>query len=157
MKIFLLTHEREYARKTNTGSLAIEPSNGMVERILWSRTQPDQQLLQLINAEQALLIYTKGDGPSAALEDFENIIIIDATWQESQKIFNKSPYLKAAPQTLINTDRRSSYRLRLNQPDGGLCTFDCIIEILNVKGNNELAAQLEVEFERFNSGELAGA
>ena len=150
MKIFLLTHEREFSRKTNTGQLAVGPSAGIVERVLWKRLEPDKRLLALMESRQALLIYTKGDAAQSDLVDFDNIIIIDGTWQESQKIYNKSPYLKIAPQAMLNITKRSEYRLRRNQPDGGLCTIECIIEILKVKGNHPLAEQLESEFELFN-------
>jgi len=150
MKIYLLTHERELDRKSNTGQLAIEPANSVVERVVWERVKPNKQLLKLIDTEQALLIYTKGDGKNAAIEDFENIIIIDSTWQEAQKIFNKSPYLKKMPRALIETQGNSQYKLRRNQPAGGLCTIECIIEILKVKGKDELAEQLALEFEQFN-------
>ena len=37
MKIYLLTHERETHRKTNTGSLALKLAGGLVERVLWER------------------------------------------------------------------------------------------------------------------------
>jgi len=150
MKIYLLTHERELDRKSNTGQLALEPANSVVERVVWERVKPNQQLLKLIDTEQALLIYTKGDGQNAAIEDFENIIIIDSTWQEAQKIFNKSPYLKKMPRALLETPQNSQYKLRRNQPVGGLCTIECIIEILKVKGKDALAEQLALEFEQFN-------
>jgi DTW domain-containing protein YfiP len=48
MKIFLLTHERELHRATNTGSLAIGSTNEIVERIVWARVSPDKNLTQLI-------------------------------------------------------------------------------------------------------------
>jgi len=150
MKIFLLTHTRELERKSNTGQLALTSSHGIVERVVWDRVHPDQQLLALIENNQALLIYTRGDEASAVIEDFENIIIIDSTWQEAQKIFNKSPYLKKAPRALIDTQKSSEYKLRRNQPSGGLCTIECIVEILKVKGYSELAAQLMSKFEQFN-------
>jgi DTW domain-containing protein YfiP len=150
MKIYLLTHERELDRKSNTGQLALEPANSVVERVVWERVKPNQQLLKLIDTEQALLIYTKGDGQNAAIEDFENIIIIDSTWQEALKIFNKSPYLKKMPRALLETPQNSQYKLRRNQPVGGLCTIECIIEILKAKGKDALAGQLALEFEQFN-------
>ncbi|MGK0306972.1 MAG: DTW domain-containing protein YfiP, partial [Gammaproteobacteria bacterium] len=103
MKIFLLTHERELNRVTNTGSLAIDDSNEMVERILWDRVNPNKGLIKLIENNQALLLYSKGESSSAIIQEYENIIIIDATWQESQKIFNQSAYLKSAPQFTLNT------------------------------------------------------
>jgi DTW domain-containing protein YfiP len=150
MKIFLLTHERELNRVTNTGSLAIDDSNEMVERILWDRVNPNKGLTKLIENNQALLLYSKGESSSAIIQEYENIIIIDATWQESQKIFNQSAYLKSAPQFTLNTPNDSLYKLRANQPKGGLCTIECIIEVLRIKGENKIASELALKFEQFN-------
>ena len=150
MKIFLLTHERELHRATNTGSLAINDAKGIVERIHWERVNPNKELTKLIENNQALLLYSKGESSTAIVEEDDNIIIIDGTWQESQKIFNHSPYLKNAPQFTLQTSNDSSYKLRANQPKGGLCTIECIIEVLKIKGENELAAELATKFEQFN-------
>lgn len=150
MKIFLLTHERELHRATNTGSLAIDDSNNIVERIVWERVNPNKALTRLIENDEALLLYSKGETSSAIIEDYENIIIIDGTWQESQKIFNQSAYLKSAMQFTLKTPNNSSYKLRNNQPEGGLCTIECIIELLKIKGQNKLASELALKFEQFN-------
>ena len=151
MKIFLLTHEREFNRVTNTGSLAIDDSNEIVERILWDRVNPNKGLTKLIENNEALLLYSKGESSSAIIQEYENIIIIDGTWQESQKIFNQSAYLKTAPQFTLKTSNDSSYKLRGNQPKGGLCTIECIIEVLKIKGQNNIASVLALKFEQFNS------
>lgn len=150
MKIFLLTHERELHRVTNTGSLAIDDSNEIVERILWERVNPNKCLTKLIENNEALLLYSKGESSTAIIEEYENIVIIDSTWQESQKIFNQSSYLKNAPQFTLKTPNDSSYKLRGNQPKGGLCTIECIIEILRIKGQNTIASELALKFEQFN-------
>ena len=150
MKIFLLTHERELHRATNTGSLAINDAKDIVERILWQRVNPNKELTKLIENNQALLLYSKGESSTAIVEEYDNIIIIDGTWQESQKIFNHSPYLINAPQFTLQISNDSSYKLRANQPKGGLCTIECIIEVLKIKGENELAAELATKFEQFN-------
>ncbi|WP_159818965.1 tRNA-uridine aminocarboxypropyltransferase [Colwellia sp. 20A7] len=167
MKIFLLTHERELHRGTNTGSLAIDDSNDIVERILWERINPNKGLTKLIENNQALLLYSKGESISevsssaespaysstesqASIQEYENIIIIDGTWQESQKIFNHSPYLKDAPKFTLKTTNDSLYKLRANQPKGGLCTIECIIEVLKMKGQDKIASALAVKFEQFN-------
>ena len=186
MKIFLLTHERELHRGTNTGSLAIDDSNDIVERILWERVNPNKDLTKLIENNEALLLYSKGESSSAvsstvspsessamssvnslvnslvnspaissvisstSIQDYENIIIIDGTWQESQKIYNHSPYLKDAPKFTLKTSNDSSYKLRANQPKGGLCTIECIIEVLKMKGQDKIASALSVKFEQFN-------
>ncbi len=150
MKIFLLTHQRELHRATNTGSLAIDQSNEIVERIIWERVTPNKDLTKLIENNEALLLYSKGESSSAIIEEYENIVIIDGTWQESQKIFNQSSYLKNAPQFTLNTSNASSYKLRSNQPKGGLCTIECIIEVLIMKGENKMASELALKFKQFN-------
>ena len=137
-------------RATNTGSLAIDDSNEIVERILWERVYPNKDLTKLIDNNEALLLYSKGESSSAIIEEYENIVIIDGTWQESQKIFNQSSYLKNAPQFTLKTPNDSSYKLRGNQPKGGLCTIECIIEVLRIKGKNKMASELALNFEQFN-------
>jgi len=153
MKIFLLTHTRELDRATNTGSLAMENANGLVERIVWERTHPSKELIQLIENNEALLLYEQGEHSTAAIENFENIIVIDATWQEARKMFNKSPYLQQAPRLTLALKKDSAYKLRRNQPVGGLCTIECIIEILKIKGQQEIALELSQKFVAFNNQE----
>ena len=150
MKIFLLTHERELTRTTNTGSIAIENGNGVVERIFWQRTSPSKELTGLIDACNSLLLYPTESNDSESIEDYENIIILDGTWQEAAKIFNKSEYLKNMPRASIKSTAESKYKLRRNQKTDGFCTIECVIEVLRIKGLTKLASQLEIEFEMFN-------
>ena len=162
MKIFLLTHERELHRATNTGSLAIDNANNLVELIVWERVTPNKDLTRLIENNEAVLLYSKGELlaevpsaesgliPPVAIEEYENIVIIDGTWQEAKKIFNQSPYLKSAPNFTLKTEKNSLYKLRANQPRGGLCTIECIIEVLKLKGQDKMAATLSFKFEQFN-------
>lgn len=154
MKIFLLTHERELYRGTNTGSIALEHANNIVERILWERVKPNKDLTRLIDNNEAILLYSKGESSSAVssvmIEEYEHIIIIDSTWQEANKIFNQSAYLKNAPQFTLQTKQDSLYKLRANQPKGGLCTIECIIEVLKIKGKNKMASELSLKFDQFN-------
>ncbi|MBA6391186.1 DTW domain-containing protein [Colwellia sp. BRX10-3] len=170
MKIFLLTHERELQRATNTGALAIESANNIVKRVLWERINPNKDLIRLIENKEVVLLYSQRELspaispvtpsvvtsllpsllPSVTIEKYENIIIIDATWQESKKIFNQSPYLKNAPQFTLKTENDSLYKLRANQPKGGLCTIECIIEVLKLKGQVKLATVLSLKFSQFN-------
>ena len=167
MKIFLLTHERELHRETNTGALALDDSNQIVERILWQRVNPNKDLVRLIENNEAVLLYSKVESSLAvtpavtpetsspalsvvSIEEYDNIIIIDSTWQEAKKIFNHSTYLKKAPQFTLKTTNDSLYKLRANQPKGGLCTIECIIEVLRLKGQEKMAAELSLKFEQFN-------
>ncbi|QEY17447.1 DTW domain-containing protein [Cellvibrio sp. KY-GH-1] len=150
MKIFLLTHERELLRASNTGALAASLAPEIVERIIWARNSPDPALLDAIHSENTVLLYPADDA-AEPIESFENIILLDATWQEARKMFNKSPYLKNLPKAQFKTRTISRYKLRRNQPDGGLCTAECVIEILKSKNHTNAAQRLEAEFAIFNS------
>ena len=150
MNILLLTHERELNKPTNTGSIALQNSDGVIERILWQRKNPSRELVKLIDNNDALLLYPGENEKSAKIEDYENIIIIDGTWQESRKIYNKSAYLKRAPKVTLKIADSSVYQLRRNQVPGGLCTMECVIEVLKIKGYTDQSMKLENEILQFN-------
>lgn len=151
MKIFLLTHERELLRTTNTGILAKQIAPEIVERIIWARNMPDSSLLDVIKGGNTVLLYPADDTDAAPIESFDNIIVLDATWQEARKIFNRSPYLKSLPRACIKSRQVSRYQLRRNQPEEGLCTAECVVEILAAKNKTDLAERLAAEFMLFNS------
>ncbi len=161
MNIILLTHEHELNKKTNTGSIAVKHAANIVERIVWQRTTPSEKLVKLIDDGQALLLYPAQIAEKPCLEDqktdecriknFEYVVIIDSTWQQSRKIYNKSAYLQKMPKATLNTRQPSRYQLRRNQTQGGLCTIECIIEVLNAHGNSKLASHLVIEFDKLNS------
>ena len=150
LSIILLTHQRELDRKTNTGGLTLETCAGIVRQVVWARREPDAVLVELLQDNRAVLVYPGGDGPEAQLCDFEHVILLDATWQEARKMYNQSPYLHSAPKMVLAPDKVSSYRLRRNQPDGGLCTAECVIHILRDKGLALEATELEASFSAFN-------
>ncbi len=150
MNIFLLTHERELNRPTNTGSIALTHASELVKRIVWERTSPNSILLNLIRGNNAALVYTRTDAPSACIDDVENFIIPDGTWQESRKIVNKSPWLHQVPRITLHNTSESSFKLRRNQVQGGLCTVECIVELLKIKGMPDLADLLEKKYHLFN-------
>ena len=145
MKIFLLTHERELNRATNTGTIAIENANNIVERIIWQRVNPNKNLVQLIENNDAILLYSKEE---LSLET--PILNPQTAPQEANKIFNQSPYLKNASYFTLKPENISLYNLRANQPKGGLCTIECIIEVLKLKRQNKTAAALLLKFIEFN-------
>ena len=151
MKIFLLTHERELLRPTNTGVLAQNVAPEIVERIVWARNEPNPFLLDAINQGNTVLLYPVDDADVASIESSENIIVLDATWQEARKIFNRSPYLKNLTRAQINPQQISQYQLRRNQPEGGLCTAECVMEILMAKNHTDIAKTFHAAFAIFNS------
>ena len=134
--IYLLTHERELERKSNTGSLVAEFLGECCRIFVWNRVAPDPDLLHKIESESVALLYPGIE--SVALtecsEDFDSFIIIDATWQEAKKMYNHSSYLKSLPMVNVAREEASIYTLRRNQKLQGLCTAECVCEILKASG-----------------------
>lgn len=149
MQIILLTHSREVSKKTNTGQL-VQRVIPHTQTIIWQRTQPDKSLLQLIESGNTALVYPSEDNNTSTPHyDFENFILIDSTWQEARKIYNRSPYLQNLPSLELLPTSQSKYNLRRNQLEGGLCTAECAIELLLVKGKTRLANELDISFNNF--------
>ncbi len=147
MNIILLTHQRECFKKTNTDSLVVDVLREQVRVVVWDRVAPDPELFRAIDKGSVALLYPAADSQLvSAASDYENYIIIDGTWQQAQKIYNKSPYLKALPAVKVSVNRPSAYHLRRNQRAGCLCTAECAIEILKVSGFSALANNLESTF-----------
>ena len=156
MKIYLLTHERELDRPTNTGRLTLDAgcaADDIVERIVWSRVAPSAKLLYALKAPGTGLLYPVSEvpGEEIALEECDHLILLDATWQEARKMFNRSPYLHHVKRVALDVTEASRYTLRRNQRQGGLCTAECVIEILRSKGHVKLAARIQGRFDHFNT------
>ena len=155
MNIYLLTHERELDRPTNTGTIVLSVAGGtggVVQRIVWKRTEPNQELLQLLDGHATGLLYplSEAAGREIPVQSCDNFILLDATWQEARKMYNRSPYLKSAGRVSLPTSTVSRFQLRRNQRPGGLCTAECVMEILRYKGHAALAGQINARFLQFN-------
>ena len=149
MTIILLTHERECNKNTNTGSLVLDVLGESAQIVVWNRVTPNPQLLKKIAEGSIALVYPSVDSqPFSEASYFQNFLIIDSTWQEAQKIYNRSPYLKGLPAVKFLLNKPSVYHLRRNQREGGLCTAESTIEILNASGFSMLANDLEIQLIR---------
>ena len=152
MKIYLLTHERELKKGTNTGRIVKECLGETVEIVVWQRTEPPEEIVELIERDQIALLYPDlDDSPARSCRDFENFLILDATWQEARKMYNRSPYLQRASRVSLKINQPSRYKLRRNQIVDGLSTAECAIELLRLKDQEKLAEKVRSEFDRFNT------
>ncbi len=144
MNIYLLTHSRELERKTNTGKLVKEVLGESCHIFEWQRKQPNTKLLQHIQGENIALLYPYADSQELTMQDdlFDSYILIDATWQEAQKMYNHSPYLHGLPKVSLKPNTPSIYSLRRNQKETGLCTAECVSALLKVNNNSEQALLL---------------
>jgi len=146
MELILLTHSRELQKASNTGRLISETFSN-VRIIIWQRTEPDQYLLSLISSGETALIYPgENSYSSESLIQYKHFILIDSTWQEARKIYNRSPYLHNLPCIELSTEKASRYNLRRNQLENGLCTAECAIELFKQTNCSKEADLLEQKF-----------
>jgi DTW domain-containing protein len=166
MKLVLLTHSRELERPSNTGKLVTalltEHSPLQVRTVVWQRKQPCSLLLTQLASESWALVYpgigaicsakVLGSGNLGSDNPPEGLILLDATWQEAQKMYNQSPYLHGLAKVLIEQRGSSVYRLRRNQKDYGLCTAECVSALLTQLGLTDDAEALLQSLELMQQG-----
>ena len=147
MKFTLLTHFKELEKPSNTGKLVVDVLGSAAEQIRWERLTPPASLVRAIEAGGVALLYPgTADEPAGDLTGIEHIILIDGTWHEARHIHQRSPYLQQIRRICLRPATKSIYNLRKNQKASGLCTAECVMEILRQSGRDADAARLEERF-----------
>ena len=147
MKFTLLTHFKELEKPSNTGKLVVEILGSAAEQICWDRLVPPAKLVAEIEAGGVALLYPgTAEEPAGDLTGIRQIILIDGTWHEARKIHQRSPYLQKVRRICLKPVEKSRYNLRKNQKESGLCTAECVMEILRSTGNPADAERLQERF-----------
>ncbi|MBI2355148.1 MAG: DTW domain-containing protein [Deltaproteobacteria bacterium] len=150
MKFTLLTHFKEFDKRSNTGRVVLDVLGSAAEQVRWDRLNPPAGLVGEIEAGGVALVYPGTAGPDDEdLSDIGHFVIIDGTWHEARKIHQKSPYLRKARRVCLKPAGKSVYNLRKNQKEACLCTAECVIEILRSTGRTEQAERLQERFLAF--------
>lgn len=150
MKFTLLTHSKEFAKRSNTGQLVLDVLGSAAEQVRWDRKHPPAGLVGEIDAGGVALIYPgAADESGGDLTGIRQVILIDGTWHEARKIHQRSPYLQRVRRVCLKTADKSVYNLRKNQKESGLCTAECVMEILRRIGRDEDAERLRSRFLAF--------
>lgn len=173
--LYLLCHPTELHKSSNTGQLlpgllvdsglansrtAGEP-HWQCQQISWQRKQPDPQLMAALQRGGAVLLYPSAnaqvidlDRPLplqlAADQLLRSVIVLDATWQLAQKMFNQSPYLHDIPHWHATSQYQSVFKLRRNQRSGAWCTAETVALLWQASGASQQAEELWQRFHRFN-------
>lgn len=146
--LILLTHEKEINRKTGTGQIVKKVLGKICKIIKWSRVDPDRELVG--NISNSILIYPGGDDlETINPASYNRIILLDGTWQEARKIYNKSKYLKDCRRATLNPVKESIYNLRRNQLSQGLCTAEAVALTLAILGDHLNSRKIMEELKSF--------
>lgn len=164
-QIWILSSQKEVTRPTNTARLIKLANKDSTEIFIWERVVHPEKLIDLVEGGDfdVYLLFPADEENKYREKTFEKssknaaFIIIDGTWQEARKIFNRSPYLKKLPLLTLNIDNESGFKLRRGIPDGGICTIEAAMKVLELNGEHSFAKALEETFELFQKNYKAGA
>lgn len=148
MHIYLVTHEREFSRRTNTGKLVQQFLPDESSIVPWRRTEPNSELLAAIKTGRVAILAPGSEGEHE-IGDFDSLVLLDSTWQEARKMYSRSDYLKDLPKVTLTAPQASEFILRANQLEGGLSTVECVIELLRLQQRDAEAQQLTLQFKAF--------
>lgn len=142
-KFWILSSEREFYRPSNTARLIKLLNPDSTELFRWERTSNPEQLIKNISMENYtafVLFPAENEDIEKRIVQFEvtekipAFIILDGTWKEARRIFQKSDFLKGLPVVSIEKNYASNYDLRRGAAEGNLCTIEAAIEILKMNG-----------------------
>lgn len=158
----LLMGDIEALKPSNTGWLIADlvPDTWA---FTWERTRVDDRLLALLDDPQwqpfvvfpgdlvapPRVVTDRVDGDALARSDRRPLfVLLDGTWPEARKMFNKSPYLARFPVLSLHPGTASSYRLRRSNREDHFCTAEVAALCLALSGEPRagqlLAAWLDV-------------
>ena len=161
--VCLLMSDIEPLKPSNTGWL-IADIVADTFAFGWKRTETDPALLTLL-ADSQWQPYVVFPGEYAAPERVVHaversertaampgkrplFILLDGTWSEARKMFNRSPCLATLPVLSLEPQRSSLYKLRRSRRDDHFCTSEVAALCLELAGEvhaaEVLAAYLEV-------------
>src|SRR5258706_3468039 len=148
-RVIILMHAAEEVLTTNTAKLASKALTNSDLRIRGKEAEclSAEGLVQA--GRDSLVLY-----PSAhALElntDFVptltrpvNLIVPDGSWSQTRKIVRREAALIGIPLVRLPKGPPSTYRLRLQSQEEGLCTLEAIARSLGILENYDAQQQLE--------------
>jgi DTW domain-containing protein YfiP len=171
----LIMSDAEVLKPSNTGRLIADVVPNTFA-FLWQRTEPDQNLLALLNNPQwqPIIVFPK---EYAELEQavFDNInpmnklaleynvnshkkplfILLDASWREARRMFRKSPYLHQLPMLSFAADDpdnelvQSRYQLREASKNSHLATAEVAAKALRIIEEEKTASHLDLWLDVF--------
>ena len=147
-KFWLLMNSKEINKPTNTGKI-IKDCIPETKIVFWERLNPPKELIaSMEDTDNFCVVFPDSSAENCInLEDLDSLndpsfIIIDGTWKQARKIYNKSTYLHKLPTIFVKSHKKSNYILRKAAEENYLCTAEIAIELLKAKKESSAADQL---------------
>lgn len=137
----ILFHPLELHKRTSTGRLLHRLSNTRGQT--WHRLKNEQMQQQFGSYK---LVYPAVDEQTSIQLDKpaanDQLLILDGTWQQAQKMIRQSSWLNTLPRVSIEVEAPSLYNLRRNQKQQGLSTLEALAHCLFAQGRSQSAQKL---------------
>ncbi len=164
----LLLHRIEIFKPTNTGRLIADVFPAQTHAFCWSRTEPEQALLDLLHDEnrQCFIVFP-ADTPEAKAksrpvfteipnnEKIKTFILLDATWKQSGRMFHLSRWLEHVPCVSLPEGVLRGYAVRKSHQDDYFSTAEAAALCLQMAGEQDNSNALLDYFQLFNEHYLA--
>ena len=156
---WLLTHNDEIYKPTNTGRLIVDVIDG-ARVFKWSRTDPDLAFIDALSDEQyqPCIVFPSGESYQQRMIVSENLsekipafIILDGTWRQARRMFRLSRYLDDLPVMQPSAAAISRYQLRQSVEKHHLCTAEVAAQMLREVSDDHSADVLDAYFDLFNA------
>ncbi len=162
----LLMYDDEILKPSNTGRLIADLIPDTFAYI-WSRTEPNSEMLSLLQDPQwqPIVIFPEEYSEPERVISAENMInrdkktlfiLLDGSWAQAKKMFRKSPYLDKLPVLSFSPEKLSQYLVRKAVKDNQLATAEVASLALQYIGEPQNASQLELLFDVFKENYMLG-
>lgn len=163
----LLMYDTEVLKPSNTGKL-IADIFPQTFAFLWSRTDVDQQILDILKDRQwQPFVVFPGEFAHHQQQVYDQqlplpsdvkplFILLDGSWREAKKMFRKSPYLQHLPMLSIDPQLRkggdysSKYHIRKSAKLNQLATAEVAAHAVAIAGEGFNADILECWFDLYS-------
>ena len=156
---WLLTHNDERYKPTNTGRLIVDVIHG--SRVFkWSRTVPDPDFMEALSDPlySPCIVFPSGEDYQQRMVNSLSLcgkipafIILDGTWRQARRMFRLSRYLDHLPVVEPSSGAASRYQLRQSVEQHHLCTAEVAAAMLREQQDYTSADVLDAYFDLFNA------
>lgn len=152
----ILFQPLEKQKRSSSGRLISRLSN--IQQATWHRLQNKAQAA--LFSDFKLVYPSSKEHPAQPAQPSDRLLLLDGTWQQSQKMLRKSPWLANLPRVSFTTPYTSQYRLRRNQQNKGVSTLEalalCLIEQGHSRAGKDLIVFLDLFQQAYFTSRQAG-
>lgn len=165
IEFILLFHRDEIHKPTNSGRLIADLFPNDTQAYIWSRTEPQQTLLDHIERKRGncTILFPNTETAKAQNrkprkttpsndrgDEKHTFIILDGTWKQASKMFHQSEWLRDIPHFEINTEVQRSFLVRHSSHQIQFATAEVTAMLLDTLGHDEHSQRLLNYYQVFN-------